>query len=87
MITERITLKIIEFSNSISLITAIMSKGKVFVASISKSVNSEVFIKFVEKLKDFAGIKDETSIDNCFIILDNAVTHRNINLREYVKTN
>ena len=57
MITERRTLKIIEFSNSTSLITAIMSKRKMFAASINESVNSEVFIKFVEKLKDLLELK------------------------------
>ena len=77
----------IGFSSSTSLITAIMFTRKVFAAGVNESVNSEVFIKFVEKLKDFTRVKDETSIDRYFIILDNVVTNCSINMREYLKTN
>ena len=59
-----------------------MSTRKVFAVSINESVNSEVFIKSIEKLKKLTGVKGKALIDRYFIILDNAVTHRSINMRE-----
>ena len=57
----------IGFRNSTSLITVITFTRKVFASVINESVNSEVFIKFVEKLKDFIGVKDEISIDKSLL--------------------
>ena len=57
----------IGFSSSTSLITAIMFTRKVFAVGINESVNSEVFIRFVEKLKNFIGVKDEISIDKSLL--------------------
>ena len=68
----------IGFKNSTFLITVIMLTRKVFAVSINESVNSRVFIKFEEKLKYFTAAKNKTSIDRCFIILDNAVIHCSI---------
>ena len=44
-----------------------MSTRIVFATSMNESVNSEVFIKFVEKQNDFTGVKDEISIDKSLL--------------------
>ena len=53
-----------------------MSTRKVFAANINESVNSEIFIKFMKKLKDFIEVKNETSIDRYPAFWDNDVIHR-----------
>ena len=77
----------IGFRNSSSLISAMTTTGKVFVAITIGSVNTSVFIKYLSVLKKFTKAKEKKFLNKCLIIIDNAVIHRSKKLQEYVNEN
>ena len=68
--------KSITMRNSWSLVTAIFSTSSVIATKSSGSINSELFVDFLNVLAKFIEDEEKIGFQNCLVILDNASIHR-----------
>ena len=58
------------------MVTAIFSTGSVIAAKSSGSINSELFVDFLNVLSKFIDDEEKIGFQSCLVILDNASIHR-----------
>ena len=68
-----------------SLISAISTEGWMFSVSVDGTVNSNLFIEFMEKLDEFINTKQKSAIKDNIILLDNAPIHHSSSTTNYLK--
>ena len=81
------SVKNIQFSGSINLITAISTTGASYSSMASNSTNSEWFIAFLNKLIKEIEIKEGIDRWMIMLILDNAPCHQSNKVNGYLEEN
>ena len=79
------TISNIWWSNSISLLTAILSTGTEYAASSSTSVKGKTFANFLKGLKNFIQKEIKTDVIKLLFILDNAPTHHSKIVKSFIE--
>ena len=73
------------FSGSISMILAILSNGFWMCLLTPQTINSDVFIVFIDKLKEWVSKWNNFDYANIILTMDNCSSHRSLKTKEKLR--